>query len=98
MTDLGAVPVGPACTIEEALTFIDAREFDAVLLDANLHNRSSEPVAQRLARESIPYVVVTGYNAISWQTAPAKLVAKPYTDLEIADALRAVLHSPVGSV
>lgn len=91
LTELGAIPVGPASTIEQAFAFINRGEFDAVLLDANLHGQSSQPIARRLAEDGIPFVIVTGYGKLPWLEAKAEVVAKPYGIDEIRTSLRAVL-------
>lgn len=93
LIEMGAVPIGPAGSVEEALSHIAQGGCDAVLLDANLHGRSSEEVARRLERDRIPFVVVTGYGKIPWQQTSTPVLAKPYNGSEIGAALMDVLKS-----
>lgn len=86
LIELGAIPVGPANSLEDALSHIDRGTCDAVLLDANLNGRSSEPVARRLALEGIPFVIVTGYGTLPWRE-DARVLSKPYNGEEIGNAL-----------
>lgn len=87
LLELGAIPVGPSGSVEDALSHIDRRTCDAVLLDANLSGHSSEPIARRLTEEAIPFVIVTGYGKLPWQET-ARVISKPYSTAEIAKALR----------
>lgn len=57
----GAVPLGPAPTVEKALKLIEtADRIDAALLNVLLHRQESFPVADELHRRNVPFVFVTG--------------------------------------
>lgn len=93
LVSAGATPVGPACSVEEALGFVEAGGFDAVMLDVNLSGKSSEPLGLLLSERKIPYIVVTGYGKVDWADGRTTVVAKPYTAQDIVPALEAALAS-----
>lgn len=88
LTQAGAVVVGAAATIEEAIRLLDG-SFDVVLLDTDLNGRSSAPVAVALARRRQPFVLATAYDEVSGfpDDASAPVVRKPYNVDQIASAL-----------
>ncbi|MGO8955159.1 MAG: response regulator [Rhodomicrobium sp.] len=57
----GFETVGPATSVEQALSLLDTRGCDAAVLDINLRGGTSEPVAHGLKARSIPFVTITGY-------------------------------------
>ncbi|CAO4155252.1 hypothetical protein LPLAFNJD_LOCUS4398 [Methylorubrum aminovorans] len=59
---LRAQVIGPAASVEVALELIAANEHDAAVLDINLHEVMSYPVAEALLARGIPFVFATGYN------------------------------------
>ena len=65
--DAGARVLGPAATVEQALDLIEMAMadggLDAAVLDVNLGGETSGPVADRLARHAVPFLVATGYDA-----------------------------------
>ena len=64
--DAGARVLGPAATVEEALDLIEAAMadggLDVAVLDVNLGGETAAPVANRLARLAVPFLVATGYD------------------------------------
>ena len=65
LEDAGAAVVGPFGWRDEALTFICANsaDFDAALLDVNLHGQASYPIADALIERDIRFAFATGYGA-----------------------------------
>jgi CheY-like chemotaxis protein len=60
----GAIVIGPAPSVEKALRLIAGEpRLDAAILDVNLGDEKSFPVAQALQLRLIPFVFATGYNA-----------------------------------
>jgi len=53
--------VGPAASVDRALTLIKERGCDAAVLDIHLHGETSEAVAHVLAALAIPFMTMTGY-------------------------------------
>ena len=54
--------VGPCGTVEEALSAIEANHVDAALLDLQLRDGKSYPIAERLRQLGIPFVFLSGYD------------------------------------
>lgn len=87
----GAVPVGPASTIAHALNILNAEGVDAAVLDVNLQGERSDALAAVLQERAIPFVIVTGYQQSSVREDGAHVLEKPYTRLQLTDALERVL-------
>ena len=62
LEDAGVEVIGPVGTIEEACRLIRSSQFDAALVDANLHGRSVGEVAAALAEQGVPFAFATGYD------------------------------------
>ena len=63
LADLGWFLVGPAPSVAQALAILATDRPSAALLDVNLDGEISAPVAARLHRSGIPFLVVTGSAA-----------------------------------
>lgn len=86
--------VGPCQTVSQALAKLGIQGCcDAVVLDANLRNESSVPVAQELVKLAIPFVVATGYNLsqLPAELAAAPVLAKPMKSEDLILHLHRVL-------
>jgi len=60
--------VGPASNV--ALALVNQGGFDIAILDINLHNEFSYPVADLLVERGIPFVFTTRYAAAAfWRRA-----------------------------
>ena len=86
--ELGYEVVGPAYRLPEALDLAGREQFDAAVLDVNLNEQQSFPVADLLTSRGIPFLFATGYaeGGVSWQ-GQAGLIAKPYSRDQLARAL-----------
>jgi CheY-like chemotaxis protein len=64
LQDSGAVVVGPAPTIKDALTLVAAQgvTLDRAVLDVNLRGEEVFPVAGALMKLAIPFIFATGYE------------------------------------
>lgn len=92
LSELGATVIGPAGSIAAALKLIEKESIDAALLDVNIRGERSDPVAEALKARDIPIVFATGYGESGWEAAPeTPVIDKPYTQAQIARALRGVL-------
>lgn len=92
--ELGWDMVGPATTVADALVLALEDGIDAALLDINLNNEMSWPVASILAERGIPFVFATGYDARmvlpeALQNIP--VISKPYNLKDVELRLRSVL-------
>lgn len=89
-TRLGAETVTTAATVQGALDSIDAARPSVAMLDINLGDQNSYPIADRLAELNIPFLFATGYGEqadppIAHRGRP--IVQKPYTLENVARAL-----------
>ncbi|MDV3517031.1 response regulator [Stenotrophomonas sp. C1657] len=93
----GALVVGLAASVAEALRLLEEASPDVALLDYRLaHNETSEPVAAALAARGVPFVLATGMTAEQLPVAMRSgvLLIKPYLLAELSKALvRAVGRS-----
>ncbi|WP_425073885.1 HWE histidine kinase domain-containing protein [Sagittula sp. S175] len=63
LKDLGAADVKIVSSVAAAMSWLDSNTIDFALLDVNLGDEQSLPVAERLAEAGIPVVLATGYGA-----------------------------------
>ena len=75
LADQGIKQVVTASSAEEALAAIRKSEPDIAVLDVNLGNGTSIPVAEELRRRQVPFVFATGYG--DSQMIPADLRGVP---------------------
>jgi DNA-binding response OmpR family regulator len=62
LKDLGCTVIGPAASVAQALTLIDANIVDAATLDVSLNRELSYPIADVLIARGIPFLFSTGYD------------------------------------
>jgi len=86
----GHVVAGTVGTVEALEKALDHQRFDLVLLDVNLHGKSTLGTAQRLQSENRPFIIMSGYGVSglpdALKTAPC--LQKPF---EMAQ-----LHNEIG--
>jgi CheY-like chemotaxis protein len=76
LESLGAEIIGPAASVEAALSHIEntGGRLDGAVLDINLRNERVYPVADVLTARGIPFIFTTGYDAgaipIAYTRAP----------------------------
>lgn len=81
--------------LEDATRLAREGEFDAAVLDENLHGERSYPVADALDARKIPYVFATGYGDTDLRKRyPGRpVIAKPYMDFDVLAALSGVISA-----
>ena len=98
LEEAGAVVLGPAHSVEEALALLrDGAPPDAALLDVNLRGEPVTPVARALAGLGVPFALVTAYAADGLDEPllrAAPRVGKPFT---AAGLVRAVARLRPGA-
>ena len=62
LRDAGYAIVGPYASVKDALAALDTETVDAAILDVELFEERSFPVAERLKEEGIPFAFVTGHR------------------------------------
>jgi CheY-like chemotaxis protein len=92
---MGCAVVDTASTVEQALEKIGGARFDIAILDVNLNGALSIDVAERLRAMRVPFVLSTGYGQggvpAAYRDAP--IIAKPFRQHELAQALAAALDA-----
>jgi CheY-like chemotaxis protein len=85
----GAVIVGPAATVEQALDLLETSDrIDGALLDIDLRGIRAYAVADDLIARGVPFVFATGYETmIPDRYRHVAVVQKPYDVAETAAAL-----------
>ncbi|SDE84776.1 response regulator [Limimaricola pyoseonensis] len=82
-----------AMRLAEALAAVEATRFDFAILDVNLGDATSYPVAEALSARRIPFAFATGYAAkgLANGFSACPCVQKPYGPQELVAAARALL-------
>jgi CheY-like chemotaxis protein len=94
LTDRGHRVAGSAASVPHALRLIEELKdrVDAAILDANLGGQAAAPIAERLRRARIPFVIASGYGAAELRrlgyAEPA--LCKPIAARDLERALLAV--------
>jgi CheY-like chemotaxis protein len=94
LTEAGCTVVGPAATLEKAKALIDAGEFDAALIDANLGGQPVDDLAAALTRGNAPFAFLTGYGREGLPQAfrHATMVGKPFNRHDLLGAVGQLLR------
>jgi DNA-binding response OmpR family regulator len=89
-----------ARTCEAAFAALRDRRFDCAVLDINLADETSFPVARHLQSIDVPFLFATGYGArlADADLREAVVVSKPYTEQSLGRALGALLAARAGGV
>lgn len=91
LTAEGADHVELSSSVQDALNILDKQTIDLAVLDVNLGDQTSVPVADRLSKQGTPFVLVSGYGdmqSILSNYPDVPVVQKPFT----ADALLQALQ------
>lgn len=80
LEETGCKAVAVATTVAEALDHLATTEFEIVLLDLNLKDETSLPVAQALHAQGKPFIFATGYDGVpaEWGFEDRPVITKPY--------------------
>jgi light-regulated signal transduction histidine kinase (bacteriophytochrome) len=93
---LGAEDIETVATVEGALDSIDVRRPSVAMLDINLGDRSSYPIADRLLELGVPFLFATGYGEqanLPEAHRGRTVLQKPYTLENVARAMDALLEA-----
>ncbi|NSX55392.1 HWE histidine kinase domain-containing protein [Parasulfitobacter algicola] len=97
LKDNGADNVHMSSSVADALAVLKANTITFALLDVNLGDQTSLPVAQVLADRNIPFVLATGYGDTESITAsypPAIIAKKPFTAESLVKAMSSAFSRP----
>jgi DNA-binding response OmpR family regulator len=87
--------IGPAATLGEGLRHAETIPLHAALLDINLGDEQSFPIAYRLEERRIPFCFVTGYAdyILPPPLARSTIVGKPYRPSKLLGILAQLLEA-----
>lgn len=93
LEDLGYTVVGPALRLAAALDLAAREPIDAAILDVNMGEGESYPVAEALRARGIPYLFATGYGraGIAAGHEDIDVLQKPYREAQVEAALEKIL-------
>ena len=94
LRESGCEVIGPAGTLDSAVSLMREQQPDAAVLDLNLDGEKTFTLAEELQTRGIPFVVVTGYSEGAvpkrWRGQPR--LTKPFRRRELEALIRGVLH------
>ncbi len=94
MNRLGARQVTTAATLQGGLDHLDSTKPDIAMLDINLGDRNSYPIAGRLTALGVPFVFASGYGEQAHLPELHRdniVIQKPYTIENVARAMERLL-------
>jgi len=83
----GGVAAGPFATVDEALRLIENENISAAILDMQLCEDTSLPIARRLADKNIPFLFYTAHSDKINLWVAGEIVKKPATSVTLVGAL-----------
>lgn len=90
LQDLGVQEIDMAGNVAAALELIETHDYSFAVLDVNLGNETSQPVAEALSQRGIRYVFTTGYGEVPWSSMSsfsAPVVTKPLDAVALERAI-----------
>ena len=91
LVELGCLVVGPASDIAGAEALVGDAAIDAAILDVNIGDRTSHPVAELLQARRIPFLVASGYGDAEALPSASGALNKPYRQENVMLALELIL-------
>jgi len=94
LMEAGAENVAVCSSVREARQAMAATEFRIALLDVNLGNETSEPVAHDLREAGTPFIFATGYgdsSVLSSKFPNVLVLKKPYNQADLLQAISTAL-------
>ena len=93
LADAGAVVVDLCRTLDEAMARANGDDFAVAVLDFGLGRDTASPVARRLVRRGVPFILYTGKSSGDPSLAEwaCPIVQKPASPRELVSAVRTVL-------
>lgn len=93
LEDAGISVAGPARTVKEALRMIELQEIDAALLDVNLQDEDSYPIATVLQQRGLPFAFLSGHAAAALppEFAGQQMLQKPVMPATLTSVIESLL-------
>ena len=94
LLDFGCEVIGPAARLSAALEAVAREQVDLAILDVNVAGEPIYPVAEALARRSIPFVFSTGYGSAGIRDAfrDRPVLQKPFAQNDLKQKLIMARH------
>jgi DNA-binding response OmpR family regulator len=94
LAGMGAAVVAVCHTLDEAMAWADADDFAVAVLDFSLGSDSVTPLARRLARRNVPFILHTGMSRsepslMEWRDS--LIVEKPASPHTLAAAIKSAI-------
>jgi CheY-like chemotaxis protein len=98
LLDLGCVVVGPAFSATDGHERARNEALDAAILDINMGEGESFPIAAALRERGVPFGFATGYGdtGVPDEFNGVPVLAKPHTGEALAEMLRLLLATEAG--
>lgn len=96
LADSGLKVAGPFRSNKDALSFLDHFRPDAAVLDFNIADGNSSPIAERLRELGVPFIVASAYpkDIASGPVALAlRWISKPFSETTLTEGVCACLFS-----
>ena len=99
LEDFGVAEVITVSTVDDALVAVASGACDAAVLDVHLgRGGTTYGVAEQLRARGIPYVVTSGSVADGAPHELGPILAKPFSSVQLLDALYTVTRSDSSAV
>lgn len=89
---IGCHVIGPVASVAQAVEELDREQVDAAVLDINIADGTSVPLAERLQSASRPFFFVTGYHSprhlLPEVLQDVRRLTKPIDEQTLSTALR----------
>ncbi len=94
LTELGAGGIRHASRLDAGFALAAQKKPGLAVLDVNLAGEAIFPLAEKLARERVPILFITGYGreGVGEEWAHAEVLQKPLTIEQLARAVRKALR------
>lgn len=101
LSDLGMIVLGPEVSLKDGLLAARDKIFDVAVLDMNLNGQRSDPIADLLTANAVPFIFATGYDLHELRHGNVELIEKPYRQDQLVAALaralmQTTLRPPIG--
>jgi hypothetical protein len=96
LTDSGLKVAGPFRTNRDCLLFLDHDRPDAAVLDFNIADGDSGPIAERLRELGVPFIVASAFPseiASGPVAAALRWISKPFSETALTEGVCACLFS-----
>ena len=97
LRELGVDDVRLAASVGDALRMLDHFACGLAILDYNLNDETSEPVATQLAAQGTPFAIASGYSDLDdhfLQLGARWVLSKPYGRADLRAVLDAAAQLP----